>query len=243
VDLILLDWTRMGKCFCLAGVVVDGPRLYVVRPLPVAQRGVAAQFLGWPADRCDGFQRWQVIEMVEPEPAGAKPPHVEDAWVRELRPHDRFAPAELRRAILTATALNNEPLFGTALHASRATAFANPGTGQYSLTTVTVPAQDISFRGMRREGSGEVRLRVTLPVRQLGQRTLPVTDHPLLTRAATVAPEPERQAEWLTATVRGLGETVAVRLGLSRPYFWPDANPEPQCWLMADGFFALADPR
>src|SRR5437763_1944333 len=125
----------MGKCFCLAGVVVDGARLYVVRPLPVGQRGGASQFLGWPADQCEGFERWQVIELVEPERAGAAPPHVEDAWVRELRPRGRFAPVELRRAILTATALSNEPLFGTTLHASGATAFANPGTGAYSLTT------------------------------------------------------------------------------------------------------------
>src|SRR5262245_8769529 len=111
----------MGKCFCLAGVVVDGPRLYVVRPLPVAQRGVAAHNLGWQSCLLAGYERWQVFQLVEPEPAGAAAPHVEDAWVRDLRPSGRFAPVELRRAILTATAQDNDPLFGTTLHANRAT--------------------------------------------------------------------------------------------------------------------------
>lgn len=172
----------MGKCFCLAGVVVDGQRLYVVRPLPVGQRGWESLKLGWESCLLAGYERWQVFELFEPERADATAPHTEDAWVRELRPTSRFAPVEMRRAILAATAQNNDPLFGTTLHASRATAFANPGTGKYSLTTIAVPAQDISFRGQRREFSDEVRMRVSLPVRDLGQRTLPVTDHHLLLR-------------------------------------------------------------
>lgn len=242
MDLILLDWTRMGKCFCLAGVVVDGPRLYVVRPLPVSQRGVASHHLGWSSHFFAGFERWQLFELVEPETAGAAPPHVEDVWVRELRPRGRSAPTALRRAILEATAQHNEPLFGTTLQLNRATAFAHPGTGQYSLTTITVPAEQISFGVQRREDGG-ARVRATLPVRHLGERNLPVTDHHLLLRAAEAASEVNRQEEWLTATVRGMGDTVAVRLGLSRPFFWADAHVEPQCWLMADGFFSLLDPH
>ena len=122
MDLILLDWTRMGKCFCLAGVVVNGSQLYIVRPLPINQRGSPSLKLGWSSHLFAGHERWQVFEMVGPESAGAPPPHVEDVWVQELRPRNRSAPVELRRAILTATAQNNEPLFGTTLLASRATA-------------------------------------------------------------------------------------------------------------------------
>jgi hypothetical protein len=33
MEMILLDWTRMGKSFCLAGVVAEGRELRVVRPL------------------------------------------------------------------------------------------------------------------------------------------------------------------------------------------------------------------
>src|SRR5690242_19855263 len=116
VEWILLDWTRMGKCFCLTGVVVDGARLYVVRPLHVSQRGGASQHLGWPAPPLVGLARWQVFQLVESEAAGAAPPHTEDVWVRELRPTDRSAPAELRRAVLAATAQHNDPLFGMTLH-------------------------------------------------------------------------------------------------------------------------------
>ena len=94
---------------------------------------------------------------------------------------------------------------------------------------------------MRRD-DGEKRVRVTMPVPGLGERTLPVTDHHLQLRAAEVSPNLERQADWLNATVRGMGPTVAVRLGLSRPFAGADGEAE-QCWLMADGFFSPTDPQ
>src|SRR5437868_8860700 len=33
VDMILLDWTRMGRTFCVAGAVVQAGQYRVVRPL------------------------------------------------------------------------------------------------------------------------------------------------------------------------------------------------------------------
>ena len=34
MEMILVDWTRMGKTFCVAGVVAEGPGWRTVRPLP-----------------------------------------------------------------------------------------------------------------------------------------------------------------------------------------------------------------
>ena len=42
--MVLLDWTRMGKMYCLAGVVQQNGQLRVVRPLPADNRAaVSAQ--------------------------------------------------------------------------------------------------------------------------------------------------------------------------------------------------------
>jgi hypothetical protein len=41
--------------------------------------------------------------------------------------------------------------------------------------------------------------------------------------------------------VQQMGETVAVRLGLSRPF--ASQGQPPLCWLMANGFFSLDDPQ
>lgn len=46
--MVLLDWTRMGKQYCLAGVVQHNGQLRVVRPLPLAQRTAAVRNVGWP---------------------------------------------------------------------------------------------------------------------------------------------------------------------------------------------------
>jgi hypothetical protein len=68
-----------------------------------------------------------------------------------------------------------------------------------------------------------------------------VTDHHLLTLAEQQAPHIEEQAEALNNLVRKMGDAVAVRLGLSRP-FAGEGQP-PVCWLLANGFFGLADPQ
>ena len=42
-----------------------------------------------------------------------------------------------------------------------------------------------------------------------------------------------------------MGDTVAVRLGITRPFTPQEgAGRTPGlCWLMADGFFSLTDPQ
>ncbi len=53
----------------------------------------------------------------------------------------------------------------------------------------------------------------------------------------------ERQVERLRQIVRGMGEQVAVRLGLSRSFGDEQGVTPAGCWLMADGFFSLSDPQ
>jgi hypothetical protein len=104
------------------------------------------------------------------------------------------------------------------------------------------PAEQIRFRTSQRAGgSAETSIRVTLPFPRFGLRTLPVTDHHLLTRAEQQVPRPGDRAEVLDNLVRKMGDTVAVRLGLSRP-FAGEGQP-PVCWLLANGFFSLTEPR
>ncbi len=193
-----------------------------------------------------GRSRWEVFDLVSPRPATPQGPHLEDTWVRSLRPRKRLATPEQRRTILKATAAPTaEALFGAPLRVAGPRTFLLPGEGERSLSTLLVPAGEIRFRiAQRARESGETSIRVDLPFPDLGLRTLPVTDHHLLTRAEQQAPRPWDQAEVLNGLVRQLGETgetVAVRLGLSRP-FASEGQP-PVCWLMANGFFSLADPQ
>ncbi|HXG11727.1 MAG TPA: 3-oxoacyl-[acyl-carrier-protein] synthase III C-terminal domain-containing protein [Gemmataceae bacterium] len=51
MDMILLDWTRMGKSYCLAGVVAERGRYRVVRPLPSIIGWRFARQLGLPPER------------------------------------------------------------------------------------------------------------------------------------------------------------------------------------------------
>jgi len=86
VDMILLDWTRMGKTFCVAGAVVQGGQYHVVRPLSVHFRDAPVRNVGWSAYQLAGHARWDVFELIGPKPAAAVPPHLEDIWVRTLAP-------------------------------------------------------------------------------------------------------------------------------------------------------------
>jgi hypothetical protein len=45
--MILLDWTRMGKTYCLAGVVVEGQFVRTVRPLLAKYRDAQVRNGGW----------------------------------------------------------------------------------------------------------------------------------------------------------------------------------------------------
>src|SRR5262249_883798 len=102
--MVLLDWTRMGKSYCLAGAVEESGSYRIVRPLPGRFRTTPERTGGWSPFLLDGHRRWEVLELVDPEAASPQPPHVEDTWVRSLRPRRRLASADVRRRILQATA-------------------------------------------------------------------------------------------------------------------------------------------
>jgi hypothetical protein len=244
MDMVLLDWTRMGKGYCLAGTVGGGGSYRVVRPLQLKLRGAPVRNVPWSAYLLDGHSRWEVFELVGPLPTPAEPPHVEDLWVRAIRPRRRLAePAECR-AILAATRVRpDEELFGTPLATTRASAHLLPGKGCRSLTTLDVPADRIAFSAAQRVGAADSDVRVTLPLPGVGDRALPVKDHHLLLRAERAAPALDGRAHALTEVVRQLGPTVAVRLGLSRPFEGNAGRAPAACWLMADGFFSAADPQ
>jgi hypothetical protein len=245
LEMILLDWTRMGSgTYCLAGAVLErGYR--IVRPLPVKNRSSAQRKFGWWFRAFEGRSRWEVFELVRPQTADPEPPHVEDMWVVNLRPSGRLATAEQRRAILEATLVKpGEPLFGQPLQATRASAYLQPDVGQRSLATIKVPAASIVFTGSYRDGTIEPDIRVQLPVPDLGTRTLPVKDHHLLLRAKAAGPDPNLQVAALNAAIAGMGDTVAVRVGLSRAFSSSDGSgAAASCWLMADGFFSWSDPQ
>jgi hypothetical protein len=241
--MILLDWTRMGRSYCLAGVVADRGGYRVVRPLLARYRGIADRKLGWSAFLLDRHSRWEIFELIGPTPAVLEPPHLEDLWVKAMQPRRRLAPPEQRRQILAATTVGSaEPLFGEPLQATRAAAFLNPGTGRRSLVTLVVPRERLSFNGCWREGHPEPDVRVTLPIPDLGERQATLKDHHLLARAEQAAPDLPSRLEHVRRVVAQMGDRVAVRLGLSRP-FTGGAAGQGQCWLMVDGLFSLADPQ
>jgi hypothetical protein len=244
MDLILLDWTRMGRCYCLAGAVVEGNFVRTVRPLLGKFRDAPVRNVGWSPYLLDGHQRWEVFELVGPETADPQPPHVEDVWVRSLRPRRSTAPPEQRRAILQSLAARpGEVIFGTPLQTTRASAYLRPGSGQRSLATLIVPSVQIAFSATRREGAPEADVRVTVGVLPLADRPLPLKDHHLLLRAERAAPDLNGQVQALTRAVRGMGERVALRLGVSRPFQASTQRGPGLCWLMVDGLFSLADPQ
>src|SRR5436305_774044 len=182
--MVLLDWTRMGKSYCLAGIILQGGQTRVVRPLPARNRDASERKAGWPASLMDGRCRWEVFDLVGPEPAEPRPPHLEDVWVRGLRSRSGLVAPAQRRAILETTlAPGGEPLFGTPLKLTHTAAFLTPGTGGRSLASVVVPARDVTFSVSWRDGAGEADYRVHLPVQGLGERILPLKDHFLLRQA------------------------------------------------------------
>jgi hypothetical protein len=242
--MILLDWTRMGRSYCLAGAVAQSGGFRVVRPLPVKERGAAVRKVSWSAYLLDGHSRWEVFELLAPEPAAGEPPHLEDLWVRSLHPRRALAAPADRRAILLQTAVRpGESLFGAPLTSTRSAAYLKPGTGQRSLATVIVPTADIRFHASWREGAEEPDVRVALPLPELAGRQLPVKDHHLLQRAELAGASLEGRLKTLALAVQQMGEQVAVRLGLSRAFHHDDSRAPAACWLMADGFFSLADPQ
>ena len=125
---------------------------------------------------------------------------------------------------------------------TRYAAYLPPGTGRRSLATVIVPAEEISFSFSRREGAPEPDIRAMLPVQPMGERLLIVKYHYPLRRAEESSNDPARQIAALNTAVMQMGQRVAVRVGLSRP-FQSDAKQPAMCWLMADGFFSASNPQ
>ena len=244
MDMILLDWTRMGRQYCLAGAVAGAEPIRIVRPLLAKHRDAAARNYGWSAYLVDGHSRWEIFELLGAEPADLQLPHSEDLWVRSLRPRGRSATRDQRRAILNATtAPYGESLFGESLAMTHSTAHLAAGKGDRSLATIVVPAAGIHFSASLREGAAEPDVRAALGVPQLGARLLPVKDHHLLLRAEREAANLTALARWLDAAVRAMGPEIAVRLGLSRPFQNDPERGREACWLMIDGFFSSTDPQ
>ena len=191
----------------------------------------------------EGHARWEIFELIGPQPAVSEPPHVEDLWVRAMRSRRRSALPEQRRAILAATRLSpQEPLFGIHLASTRTGAYLQPGTGTRSLATLVVSPGQLCFDAVWREGRFEPDIRVELPLPDLGNRSLAVKDHHLLLRTERASRDIEQRLKILDTAVQQMGEQIAVRLGLSRP-FAGGGDGCPRCWLMADGFFSLLDPQ
>jgi hypothetical protein len=240
VEMVLLDWTRMGTTYCVAGAVVQGGVTRVVRPLWFHHRNAPVRNTGWSPFVMDGRSRWEVFELVCPEPAAPQPPHCEDVWCRDLKSLGRLASMEQRRAILEATrAPAGRPLFGPPLTRTATSAYLAPGTGERSLTTVVFPADRIRFVVSSRPGR-ETDIRATIEAPGFEGRLLPLKDHFLVTRAEQASPCLDGQLRFVQKAVRDMGEQIAIRVGLSRPYAPPGG--EARCSLMADGFFSLAEP-
>ncbi len=244
MDMVLLDWTRMGRVYCLAGVIYQGGDYRVVRPLHVRGRTAAERNTGWSPFLYDGRKRWDVFELIAPEPAESEPPHLEDVWVRDLRATGRTAGPAQRRAILQATlSLPGQLPFGVPLTLTRTSANLAPGSGTRSLASVLVSADQLRFSAALREGAPEPDFRVQLSAPGLDRRILPVKDHSLLLKAEEAAKDLDGSVQTLERIVRGMGERIVVRLGLTRAFAGAASHGERLCWLMADGFFSLTDPQ
>ncbi len=234
----------MGKLYCLAGVVLHQGLFRVVRPLLAKNRTAAVRNVGWSPWLLDGHARWEIFELIAPEAAAPEAPHLEDFWVRTLRPQQKLATEDQRHAILAATtAQPGEALFGVPLMSTRTAAYLQAATGQRSLATLVVPSNRLAFSASWRNGATEPDYRITLPVPEHGERTLPVKDHHLLLKAEQSATDLEGRLRALNAAVQQMGEQVAVRIGLSRPFATHGEGGPAVCWLMADGFFSWSHPQ
>src|SRR5262245_16634974 len=62
MEMILLDWTRMGKTFCVAGLVAEGSEWRTVRPMPIefhsTTRPGASRNVGWFSQRRRSPSGW-----------------------------------------------------------------------------------------------------------------------------------------------------------------------------------------
>ena len=82
-----------------------------------------------------------------------------------------------------------------------------------------------------------------LHIPELEDLVIPFKDHFLLGRAEAASPTETGRLQALQLAIVQMGESVVVRLGVSRPYVHAGSSSLPVCWLMADGFFSLSDPQ
>jgi hypothetical protein len=135
-------------------------------------------------------------------------------------------------------------LFGQAFLPSHGAVSFPPGGGDRSLATLVVDRRSLTFSGVTRGGRAEPDYRVTLDVPGLGPRSLAVVDHFLLRAAELGGDEVTARLRELERIVGQMGERIAVRVGLTRPFAPAGGQSAPAvCWLMADGFFSLSDPQ
>ena len=265
MEMILVDWTRMGRTYCIAGLVSEGQGWRTVRPMPVASRGGSSRprlwgvvdallsgpptprpsqppaNIGWSSGQLGKFERWDIVELVGPKPVEAEPPHVEDVWVQALYTTGKSVPPESRSTILRETCVHEfKPYFGVPLMQTHTSAFLRPGMGERSLVTAIVPSHELFFEASLREGADEIDVRVRLKLPGVGVKLLPVKDHFLLCQAErTAGIDPVPLAKALRQAVDEMGKAVAVRLGLTRGF--DTGRGERRCWLMADGFFSAEE--
>ena len=246
MEMVLCDWTRMGRSYCLAGAVAGRDGWTFVRPLLHKRSESPVRNVGWSAYLLDGHCRWEVFELVGPRTPPRQPPHVEDVWVRSLRPLKRMATPLQRRTVLQADQHPaSESLFGQPFLPLHAAAGVSPGAGDRSLATLVVDRRSLTFSSVTRSGRAGPDYRVTLDVPGLGPRCLPIVDHFLLAAAELAGTEPAVRLRELERIVAQMGQRIAVRVGLTRP-FAPEGSDQPTaavCWLMADGFFSPDDPQ
>lgn len=240
----LLDWTRMGSSYCLVGIIIQQGQYRMVRPLLARLRDAPVRNVGWSPFLVDHCRRWQLVELVDPAPASAQPPHLEDLWVRELRPRDEILSGPDRRAVLEATLVPpGERAFGAELYRMRTAAYVKPGTGTRSLVSLIIHRRGLRFSIAHRSGRAEPDVRVTFLETALEGLTLAVKDHFLLRGAEQASADLEGRQSWMAGKIQTMGEQIVVRLGLSRPFPTQQEKGDKFCWLMADGFFSLTDPQ
>jgi hypothetical protein len=199
---------------------------------------------GWSPFQMDGHSRWEVFEVISPEAAPPQAPHLEDAWVVSLRSRHGLAEPAKRRAVLQATLVpDGQPLFGVPLRRDKHKAYLLANEGVRSLTSVVVQQKQIELFIERRADRPDANYRVRLHVPELDGLVIPFKDHFLLNRAELASPTDAGRLHALKLALAQMGETVLVRIGVSRPYTQPGSSSLPVCWLMADGFFSLSDPQ
>ena len=182
MDMILCDWTRMGRTYCLAGAVFSaGLDLRSAGAAHAPGSGPQRRLVAVPAGRSLPLGNVRAVGATTPPP---EPPHVEDRWVRSLRRWALATPAERRAVLLAGTRPCGKPFWRPVFPLGDGE--PGSGDGERSLVTVVVDRRSLSFTGVTRQGRAGPDYRATLDVPGLGTRRLPVVDHGLL-RTAEVA--------------------------------------------------------